>query len=89
MSSGYVALKNAGLEYGKDVELPPNLCIGNPQRIVDMLKKWEETGVDCINFLLNAHETVPQEEVLASLRLFGKEVMPYFKSKDEDMRQAG
>jgi hypothetical protein len=43
-----------------------------------MLEQWEQTGVDCVNFLLNAHETVEQQAVLDSLRLFGREVMPHF-----------
>ena len=43
------------------------------------LKKWEATGVDLVNFILNASETVPQEQVLESLRLFGREVMPAFQ----------
>ncbi len=46
-------------------------------------RKWESVGVDRVNFLLNAIETVPQEEVLASMRLFAKEVMPKFASKRE------
>ena len=48
-----------------------------------MVKKWEAVGVDRINFLLNAVETVPQAEVLASLRLFAKEVMPKFAKTPE------
>ena len=43
------------------------------------MKKWESLGVDCVNFILNANEVVPQEQVLASLRLFAKEVMPAFE----------
>jgi len=31
-----------------------------------------------VNFLLNAAENIPQEQVLNSLRLFAKEVMPAF-----------
>jgi hypothetical protein len=31
-----------------------------------------------VNFLLNALETIPQAKVLASLRLFAREVMPAF-----------
>ncbi len=65
---------------GVAADLPPNLCIGDPERCLRMLKGWESTGVDGVNFLLNAGETVPQDEVLASLRLFGKEVMPHFQS---------
>ena len=46
---------------------------------MEVIKKWESTGLDRINFLLNAAETVPQAEVLASMRLFAKEVMPKFQ----------
>ena len=38
--------------------------------------------MDQINFLLNASEQIPQEQVLESLRLFGTEVMPHFAEKD-------
>ena len=60
---------------------PPGLAVGDPKRITEVLKNWESTGIDCVNFLLNALETVPQAEVLASMRLFAKEVMPHFKQK--------
>ena len=43
------------------------------------MKKWEEVGVDRVNFLLNCMEEIPQEQVLKSLRLFAKEVMPHFQ----------
>jgi alkanesulfonate monooxygenase SsuD/methylene tetrahydromethanopterin reductase-like flavin-dependent oxidoreductase (luciferase family) len=58
--------------------IPEGLCIGDPARIIEVVKRWESVGVDRINFLLNAVETVPQEQVLASLRLFAREVMPKF-----------
>jgi alkanesulfonate monooxygenase SsuD/methylene tetrahydromethanopterin reductase-like flavin-dependent oxidoreductase (luciferase family) len=58
--------------------LPEGLCIGDPDRIIDVIRRWESVGVDRINFLLNAAETVPQKEVLASMRLFGEQVMPKF-----------
>jgi alkanesulfonate monooxygenase SsuD/methylene tetrahydromethanopterin reductase-like flavin-dependent oxidoreductase (luciferase family) len=63
--------------------IPEGLAIGNPDRIVEVIRKWESAGVDRINFLLNAVETVPQAEVLASMRLFAKEVMPKFAEKRE------
>ena len=59
-------------------EPPEGIAIGNPEQIIRELKKWEATGVDLVNFLLNANETVPQEQVLDSLRLFAREVMPAF-----------
>ena len=59
-------------------QVPEGQCFGNPERIIRAIKNWESVGVDRINFLLNAVELVPQEEVLDSLRLFAKEVMPAF-----------
>jgi alkanesulfonate monooxygenase SsuD/methylene tetrahydromethanopterin reductase-like flavin-dependent oxidoreductase (luciferase family) len=69
--------------------IPEGLAIGNPDRIVDVVKKWESVGVDRINFLLNALEVVPQEQVLNSLRLFAKEVMPHFAEKQVAASAAG
>jgi alkanesulfonate monooxygenase SsuD/methylene tetrahydromethanopterin reductase-like flavin-dependent oxidoreductase (luciferase family) len=50
--------------------------IGDPEEIIKQLKWWEEVGVDRMVFLINTGETIPNEKVLASLRLFAKEVMP-------------
>jgi alkanesulfonate monooxygenase SsuD/methylene tetrahydromethanopterin reductase-like flavin-dependent oxidoreductase (luciferase family) len=50
--------------------------IGDPQDIIKQLKWWEDVGVDRMVFLINTGETIPNEKVLASLRLFAKEVMP-------------
>ena len=57
------------------------LALGGPQRILTALKKWEAIGVDRVNFLLNCQEVIPQAGVLASLRLFAREVMPAFAEK--------
>jgi len=53
------------------------------------MKKWESVGVDRVNFLLNALETVPQQQVLDSLRLFAKEVMPHFQHREMQTAAAG
>jgi alkanesulfonate monooxygenase SsuD/methylene tetrahydromethanopterin reductase-like flavin-dependent oxidoreductase (luciferase family) len=50
--------------------------IGDPQHCIKQLKWWEEVGVDRMVFLINTGETIPQERVLDSLRLFASEVMP-------------
>lgn len=68
---------------------PEGIAIGNPERIIRALKKWESVGVDQVNFLLNALETVPQAEVLASLRLFAKEVMPQLRGAEVQTAAAG
>jgi hypothetical protein len=46
---------------------------------VTELRRWESVGIDGVNFLVNAIELIPQEDVLASLRLFAAEVMPKFR----------
>ena len=63
---------------GDPTGIPEGICVGTPDRIIEVVKRWESVGVDRINFLLNCMETVPQEEVLASMRLFAEEVMPAF-----------
>ncbi|MGH7897517.1 MAG: LLM class flavin-dependent oxidoreductase [Candidatus Binatia bacterium] len=59
--------------------VPEGIGIGDPDRVAEAIRRWEAIGVDGINFLLNTVETIPQEEVLASLRLFAAEVMPRFR----------
>jgi alkanesulfonate monooxygenase SsuD/methylene tetrahydromethanopterin reductase-like flavin-dependent oxidoreductase (luciferase family) len=67
-------------------EPPEGIAIGSPDQIIRELKKWEATGVDRVQFLLNAAEVIPQDQVLDSLRLFAVEVMPHFQ--DDSAAQA-
>lgn len=69
--------------------VPEGICIGDPARITEVVKGWESVGADRINFLLNAAETVPQQQVLDSLRLFAKEVMPKFAGRSQATAVAG
>lgn len=55
--------------------------VGDPAHIIRELKRYESIGVDTMNLILNFVECVPQEEVLRSLRLFAREVMPHFRDK--------
>ena len=64
---------------GDQFGIPEGICVGNPDIIVAALKRWESLGLTGINFLVNAMECVPQEQVLASMRLFAREVMPHFR----------
>lgn len=59
--------------------VPEGLTAGDPERIIQVLRNWEATGVDHVNFMVNSAEVLSQEEVLASLRLFAREVMPKFQ----------
>jgi hypothetical protein len=64
---------------GDRPSVPDGICIGDPHGIIQAAKRWESIGVDQINLLLNASEVLTQDQVLASLRLFAKEVMPVFE----------
>jgi len=59
--------------------VPEGIAIGSPEQIVAAVKRWESIGVDGINFIVNAAEVIPQEQVLQSLRVFAREVMPVFR----------
>jgi hypothetical protein len=59
--------------------VPEGIGVGTPERLVAAIRRWESIGVDGINFLLNTCETIPQEDVIASLQLFAAEVMPKFR----------
>ncbi len=78
-SAGLLANARRQASSPGDLKEPPEgIAVGNPDQIIRELKKWEATGVDRVQFLLNAAESIPQEQVLASLRLFAEEVMPHF-----------
>jgi alkanesulfonate monooxygenase SsuD/methylene tetrahydromethanopterin reductase-like flavin-dependent oxidoreductase (luciferase family) len=73
------ALKESGAP-GEHKPLPEGLAIGDPDRVLRELKRWESIGVDGVNFILNAADVIPQQQVLDSLRLFACEVMPAFRT---------
>ena len=75
------ALRRAATGPDANEQQTEGMAYGDPARIIRAVKKWEQLGVDCINFILNANEVVPQDQVMASLRLFAKEVMPHFARK--------
>jgi len=63
---------------GAELGIPEGMCIGDPKVITQAIKRWESIGVDQVNFMLNATEVIAQPDVLESLRLFAREVMPAF-----------
>ena len=80
---------SAGDSSSAKIGIPEGMGIGDPAAIIRAVKEWESIGVDQINFLLNTAETLPQEQVLESLRLFAREVMPAFAGEEAaDIAQA-
>src|SRR3954453_6957107 len=57
-------------------------AIGTPDQIREYLRRFEEVGVDQVVFVsqagMNRHE-----HIMESLELFGREVLPEFKERDE------
>jgi len=56
------------------------VTMGEPDDVAAAIRTWEAVGYDGINFLVNFMEVLPQQYVLDSMRLFGEEVLPRFKS---------
>jgi alkanesulfonate monooxygenase SsuD/methylene tetrahydromethanopterin reductase-like flavin-dependent oxidoreductase (luciferase family) len=72
-------------------KIPDGLCVGDPEMIIQAIKRWESAGVDSIVFLINYMEVLTQTEVLDSLKLFAKEVMPLFnkdKTETKEIKEA-
>ena len=58
-------------------ELPQVIC-GNPERAKKRIADMQASGVRNIILQLNQGGGIPQAEVLKSMELFAKEVMPEF-----------
>ncbi|MEW6776821.1 MAG: LLM class flavin-dependent oxidoreductase [Bdellovibrionota bacterium] len=61
-------------------------CVGTPEQIRGLLRKYEEAGIDQVIFVSQAGSN-RHEDICASMELFAKEVMPEFKER-EDKREA-
>ena len=56
------------------------ILAGNPESCINIVKKYDDLGVDMISMLMQT-ETIPHEQVMESIELFGKEVIPAFKKE--------
>jgi alkanesulfonate monooxygenase SsuD/methylene tetrahydromethanopterin reductase-like flavin-dependent oxidoreductase (luciferase family) len=61
------------------------IIAGDPESCIAAAKMHEASGVDEIQFLM-ATETVGHEEVMRSIEMFGKHVIPAFKKPDQAAR---
>src|SRR5207247_6182150 len=64
---------------GAKARIKDGFCIGTPDDVIASLRRWESIGCDGIMFLVNSKQVIPQEQVLNSLRLFARDVMPKFR----------
>jgi hypothetical protein len=57
-------------------------AVGTPDQIREYLRRYEECGVDQLIFVSQAGKN-RHEHIMESLELFGREVLPEFKDRDE------
>lgn len=57
-------------------------AIGTPDQIREFLERYEEAGVDQLIFVLQAGRN-RHEHIMESIEIFGREVLPAFKERDE------
>ena len=62
-------------------------CVGTPDECIEVVENYERKGVDEIMPIFQAG-TATHQEVLNSLRLFGKYVIPHFKEKERRAQAA-
>lgn len=60
-------------------------AIGNPDQLREFLRRYEECGIDQVIFIQQAGRN-RHEHIMESLELFGKEILPEFKERDEASR---
>jgi alkanesulfonate monooxygenase SsuD/methylene tetrahydromethanopterin reductase-like flavin-dependent oxidoreductase (luciferase family) len=62
-------------------------AIGNPDQIREYLRRYEEAGVDQLIFVMQAGKN-RHDDIMESLELVGREVLPEFRERDESFRRA-
>ncbi len=61
-------------------------CVGTPDKIRAKLREYEDVGVDQVVFISQAGKN-KHEDICSSLNLFGKEVLPEFKEREQLERE--
>lgn len=60
-------------------------AIGTPEQIRQFLRRYEEAGVDQVIFIMQAGKN-RHADIMSSIELFGKEVLPEFADRDVELR---
>jgi alkanesulfonate monooxygenase SsuD/methylene tetrahydromethanopterin reductase-like flavin-dependent oxidoreductase (luciferase family) len=61
-------------------------AVGTPDQIRDYLRRYEDAGVDQVIFCSQAGKN-KHEDIMESLELFGREVLPEFVDRDERLQR--
>ena len=63
-----------------------SFCVGTPEQCIEFFERYEEMGVEQV-FLLSAIGPASHEEVMNTLTMFGKYVIPHFRAKEKAQAQ--
>ena len=79
MDSGPGAARSAIAQLDSNTLADRGVIIaGNPESCIKNIKMYEDIGVDQCMFIMQT-ETIPHNQVMESIEMFGKEVFPAFK----------
>lgn len=56
-----------------------SFCIGSPERCIETVEMYADAGVDQVMTMMQVG-TVPHDKICNSIRLFGEQVIPHFRS---------
>ena len=59
-----------------------SFCVGTPDQCIEFFERYEAMGVEQV-FLLSAIGPASNEEVMNTLTMFGKYVIPHFRAKEK------
>jgi len=59
-------------------------AVGTPEQLRDYLRRYEECGVDQVIFCFQSGKN-RHDHIMEALELFGREVLPEFKDRDEKL----
>ena len=65
-----------------------SFCVGTPEQCIEFFEKYEAMGVEQV-FLLSAIGPASHEEVMNTLTMFGKHVIPHFRAKEKAQAASG
>ena len=78
--------RNIIMEMLDQVELADQLGISSPDFIRENLREYDEAHLDALIFIAQCGNR-KHEDIMESIELFGKEVMPEFKERHETVHR--
>ena len=65
-----------------------SFCVGTPDQCIEFFERYEAMGIEQV-FLLSAIGPARHEEVMNTLTMFGRHVIPHFRAKEKAQAPSG